>query len=335
MSIATTSIATTMSAPVSAEPAASPVIEPTDRASFTSAFPLRPFGIRHRLAGDPRFSLSRIVDMVRELPRDHIEYNSGQVAIGQDPDTTPLIDLDPEDVVRRIETAGAWMVLKRIEVLPAYRAVLEETLLSVARAQGHASLEAAGFEDIRGFVFVSSPNSTTPFHVDAEDNFFVHMHGEKYFTVCDNRDGTVVSDETIEHAISKHRNVTYNEAFEARSTCYSLQPGEGLFVPYLWPHWVRTGSQYSISMAVTWKTRAVMRKNDVFVVNALLRRLGFPQQPPGRNPATDGIKLAVYRSMKALVDPLRKSEAVRALVRKAVLGRNANYFVKPGAKTAA
>jgi len=39
--------------------------------------------------------------------------------------------------------------------------------------------------------------------------------------------------------------------------------------------------------------------------------------------------------MKALVDPLRKSEAVRALVRKAVLGRNANYFVKPGAKTAA
>jgi hypothetical protein len=315
--------------------AASAVIEGTDRSSFTSAFPLRPFSIRHRLAGDPQFSLARIVDMVRELPRDHIEYNSGQVAIGQDPDTTPLIELDPEDVVRRIETAGAWMVLKRIEVLPAYRAVLEETLLSVARAQGHASLEDAGFEDIRGFLFVSSPNSTTPFHVDAEDNFFVHMHGEKYFTVCDNRDGSVVSDEAIEHAISKHRNVTYNEAFEARSTCYSLQPGEGLFVPYLWPHWVRTGSQYSISMAVTWKTRAVMRKNDIFVVNSLLRRMGLPQAAPGRNAAADGVKLAAFRSMKAMIDPLRKSEAVRALVRKVVLGRNANYFVKTGAKPAA
>jgi len=329
------SIATTMSATASVVPSPSAVIEPTDRSSFTSAFPLRPFSIRHRLAGDPQFSLARIVDMVRELPRDHIEYNSGQVAIGQDPDSTPLVELNPEDVVRRIETAGAWMVLKRIEVLPAYRAVLEETLLSVARAQGHASLDAAGFEDIRGFLFVSSPNSTTPFHVDAEDNFFVHMHGEKYFTVCDNRDGAVVPDEAIEHAISKHRNVTYSEAFEARSTCYSLQPGEGLFVPYLWPHWVRTGSQYSISMAVTWKTRAVMRKNDIFVVNSLLRRMGFPQQPPGRNALADNVKLAAFRSMKTLVDPLRKSEAVRALVRKMVLGRDANYFVKTGAKPAA
>jgi hypothetical protein len=311
------------------------VIEPTDRAAFTSAFPLQPFAIRHHLAGDPLFSLPRIVDLVRELPRDHIEYNSGKVAIGQDPNATPLIDLDPQEVVRRIETAGAWMVFKRVEVLPAYRAVLEQALLSVARANGHASLEEAGFEDIRGFLFVSSPNATTPFHVDAEDNFFVHIHGEKYFTICDNRDGAVVSDEAIEHAISKHRNVSYNTDFEARSKCYALQPGEGVFVPYLWPHWVRTGSQYSISLAVTWKTKAVMRKNDIFVVNALLRRMGLPQRAPGRNAMGDGIKLAAFRAMKAMVDPLRKSEAVRALVRKLVLGRDANYFVKTGAKPAA
>jgi len=311
------------------------VIEPTDRAAFTSAFPLQPFAIRHRLAGDPLFSLPRIVDLVRELPRDHIEYNAGNVAIGQDPDATPLIELDPQEVVRRIETAGAWMVLKRVEVLPAYRAVLEQALLSVARANGHASLEEAGFEDIRGFLFVSSPNATTPFHVDAEDNFFVHIHGEKYFTICDNRDGAVVSDEAIEHAISKHRNVTYSADFEARSKCYALQPGEGVFVPYLWPHWVRTGSQYSISLAVTWKTKAVMRKNDIFVVNALLRRMGLPQRAPGQNPVADGIKLAAFRAMKAVVDPLRKSEAARALVRKLVLGRNANYFIRTGAKPAA
>lgn len=311
------------------------VIEPTDRAAFTSAFPLQPFAIRHHLAGDPLFSLPRIVDLVRELPRDHIEYNSGKVAIGQDPNATPLIDLDPQEVVRRIETAGAWMVLKRVEMLPAYRAVLEQALLSVARANGHASLEDAGFEDIRGFLFVSSPNATTPFHVDAEDNFFVHIHGEKYFTICDNRDGAVVSDEAIEHAISKHRNVSYNADFEARSKCYALQPGEGVFVPYLWPHWVRTGSQYSISLAVTWKTKAVMRKNDIFVVNALLRRMGLPQRAPGRNAVGDDIKLAAFRAMKAMVDPLRKSEAVRALVRKLVLGRDANYFVKTGAKPAA
>jgi cupin-like protein len=308
--------------------AAAAMIEAAEPAAFTSAFPSRPFAIRHKLVGNPLFSLASIVDLVRQLPADSIEYNSGKVSIGQDASSVPVIDLDPAEVVRRIETCGAWMVLKSVEAHPAYRAVLEQTLLSVARANGHASLKDAGFEDIRGFMFVSSPNATTPFHVDSEDNFFVHIHGDKYFTVCDNRDGSVVSDDEIEHSITKHRNVAYSPAYESKSTCYSLQPGEGVFVPYLWPHWVRTGSQYSISFAVTWKTKAVMRKNDIFVVNSILRRCGFSQRPPGHNPALDVAKHALFRMAKAVVDPLRKSAAIRAVVRRLVLGRGANYFVK-------
>lgn len=309
------------------------LVEPADPAAFASAFPLQPFKITHRLADNPLFSLPRIVDLVRELPVDSIEYSSGKASIGQDPKDVQFIDLDPADVIRRIETCGAWMVLKRVEQHPAYRAVIEQALLSVARANGHASLQDAGFEDIRGFMFVSSPESTTPFHVDAEDNIFIHIHGDKFFTICDNRDGSVVSDDAIEHSLTKHRNVRYSEGYEAKSTCYALKAGDGVFVPYLWPHWVRTGSQFSISMAVTWKTRAVMAKNDVFVVNSLLRRLGFPQRAPGHNPALDKIKLALFRSAKAVLDPLRKSVAARALIRKLVLGKNANYFMK--AKTAA
>ncbi|MCF8477183.1 MAG: cupin-like domain-containing protein [Pseudolabrys sp.] len=309
------------------------LVQPVDTAAFTSAFPMRPFAIKHRLAGDPLFTLPRIVDLIRELPADQIEYSSGKAEIGQDPDATEFIDLDPAEVVRRIETCGAWMVLKRVETHPAYRAVIEQALLAMARANGHNSLKEAGFQDIRGFMFVSSPDSTTPFHVDAEDNIFVHIHGDKFFTIYDNRDGSVVSDDAIEHSLTKHRNVAYSADYESKSTCYSLKAGDGVFVPYLAPHWVRTGSQYSISLAVTWKTKAVMAKNDVVVVNSLLRRIGFPQRAPGHNPAFDAIKLALFRSAKAVADPLRKSLAVRALIRKLVLGKNANYYMKT--KTAA
>lgn len=308
--------------------AAAAVVEPADRSAFAASFPMQPFSLRHQLAGNPLFTLPKIVDLVRHLPADSIEYNSGDAAIGQDAKETKFIDLDPEEVVRSIETAGAWMVLKRVEQHPAYRAVIEDCLNALARAHGHADLEDAGFEDIRGFMFVSSPNATTPFHVDAEDNIFVQIYGDKFFTICDNRDGSVVSDDAIEHSITKHRNVSYSPDFEKKSVCYSLKDGDGVFVPYLWPHWVRTGSQYSISMAVTWKTKAVMRKNDVFVVNSLLRRFGMPQAAPGRNPALDTAKLVAFRAVKAVVDPLRKSLAMRALIRKLVLGRNANYYLK-------
>src|SRR5471030_3309862 len=198
-----------------------PVIS-ADHGALRRDFPLKPFAIRHKLSGHPLLGLPRIAQLASELPRDLIEYNSGQVAISQDPDAMPHLDLDPVEVVRRIETAGAWMVLKRVENAPEYRALLENTLLSVARARGFNSLADAGFEQIEGFLFVSSPNSTTPFHLDSEDNFFVHIHGEKFFTIFDNNDRSIVCDDEIERSMTKHRNLKYDDSFAARGTEFHL-----------------------------------------------------------------------------------------------------------------
>src|SRR5262245_4359039 len=167
--------------------AVAPVITAAGNA-LRNDFPLKPFAIRHKLAGHPLLTLPRIAQLAAELPRDLIEYNSGKVAISQDPDAIPSVDLDPVEIVGRIETAGAWMVLKRVENSPEYRALLEDTLLSVARARGFNSLLDAGFEQVEGFLFVYSPNSTTPFHLDSKDNFFVLVHGENFIMIFDSSD---------------------------------------------------------------------------------------------------------------------------------------------------
>src|SRR6266513_1438394 len=151
-------------------------------AALRRDFPSKPFAIRHKLSGHPLLALPRIAQLASELPRDLIEYDSGKVAISQDPDAMPSIDLDPVEVVRSIETSGACMVLKRVENSPEYRRLLEDTLLSV-----------------------SSPNSTTPFHLDRGDHFFVHIHGERFFTIFDNNDRAIVSDDEIERSMTKHR----------------------------------------------------------------------------------------------------------------------------------
>ena len=124
--------------------ATAPVIT-ADHSALRRDFPLKPFAIRHKLAGHPLLSLPRLAQLASELPRDLIEYNSGKVAISQDPDAIPSVDLDTVAVVQSIETAGAWMVLKRVENAPEYRKLLEDTLLSVARARGFNSLADAGF----------------------------------------------------------------------------------------------------------------------------------------------------------------------------------------------
>src|SRR4029434_2304249 len=150
-----------------------------------------------------------------------------------------------------------------------YRKLLEDTLLSVARARGFNSLLDAGFEQLEGFLFVSSPNSTTPFHLDSEDNFFVHIHGEKFFTIYDNTDRTIVDDAEIERSMTKHRNLKSDSVFASRATGFHLFAGDGCYVPYQWPHWVRTADSCSISMAITWKTRQVRRLHDLRFVKSI------------------------------------------------------------------
>jgi hypothetical protein len=311
------------------------IIEPKRQDSFTQQFPLETFGIRHGYAEHPLFKLPAILDLVKQLPRDRIEYNSGKAAVSQNPDATPLVELSPEEIVRKIEIAGAWMVLKGIEVAPEYKSLLDEALMSVAKARGHESLDDAGFESIQGFLFVSSPNSTTPFHADAEDNFFVQIHGEKFFHVYDNRDYSIASDEALEGTIAKHRNLAYDEKFDAKAVSYHLFPGDGLFLPYQWPHWVKTAGSYSISMAITWKTAAVRRRNDLVVTNSMLRGFGLPQPVPGRIPAFDTLKVAAFRTASAAVAPLRRSESVRRAIRRIVLGKGANYYYREKEKKTA
>jgi hypothetical protein len=291
-------------------------------------FPLKPFAIRHRLAEHPLLSLPRIAQLAAELPRDLIEYNSGKVAISQDPDAIPTVDLDPVEVVKRIETAGAWMVLKRVENAPEYRRLIEDVLLSVARTRGFDNLSDAGFEQIEGFIFVSSPNSTTPFHLDSEDNFFVQIHGEKFFTIYDNTDHRLVSNDEIERSMTKHRNLRYDESFAPRGIEFHMFGSDGCFVPYQWPHWVRTAESHSISMAITWKTREVRRANDLHFFNSMLRGLGWPQKPPGVQPTFDGVKLAFYRAGTTAVRPLRTSMTMRRILRRIALGKRANYYLK-------
>lgn len=299
-----------------------------DNDALRRDFPSKPFAIRHMLANHPLLTLQRIAQLAAELPRDRIEYNGGDAAISQDPDKVRSIELDPVEVVQQIQTAGAWMVLKRIESSPEYRRLLEDCLLSVARARGFKTLAEADFQQIEGFLFVSSPNSTTPFHLDSEDNFFVQIHGEKFFRIYDNEDRTIADDDAIEHSLTKHRNLRYDESFRPRGVEFHMFGGDGCYVPYKWPHWVRTANEYSISMAITWRSKAVHRDIDLQFFNSMLRGIGLPQSAPGKNPALDAVKLSFYRSVLAVIRPPRSSESLRRVLRRIALGKKANYYLK-------
>ena len=235
----------------------------------------------------------------------------------------PKVDLSVEETIRQIEHCHAWMVIKNVEHDPDYKTFLETCLAEVATAAG------AGpdlVQDIQGFIFVSSANSTTPFHIDAEENFLLQIRGDKYLHVFDNEDRSILSEEAMEISPSKHRNQVYKPEFETRAEVIEMSEGDGAFLPYMWPHWVRTGDRYSISIAVTWKSPRVQRLNKVRYMNAALRKLGMPQPAPGKSAAFDGAKAVAFDVAHAVINPLRKAEWSRRLIRQVLFGRKANYY---------
>ncbi len=286
-------------------------------------FPNAPFRARHDLSGHPLFALPRLIELARSMDRDRIEYCSGDVEPNQDPSTVPGIDLSIEETIRRIEDCQAWMVIKNVEHDPEYQQFLKSCLADVARAAGP---DAESLEDFQGFIFVSSANSTTPFHVDAEQNVLLQIRGDKYLHVFENEDRDLVSEEDLEISPSKHRNQEYRAEFERRAEVFEMAEGDAVFLPYMWPHWVRTGERYTVSIAVTWKTPSVKRLNKIRFMNATLRKLGMPQRAPGSVPVLDGIKVAAYDAARFVIEPLRRSERSRRLVRQVLFGRKANYY---------
>lgn len=302
-----------------------------DQEEFASRFPRRPFSTRHTLAGHELVQLPALIDLARRLDADRIEANTGKVKANQRPEEMKMLDLPPDEAIRRIEHEDAWLVLKNVERVPEYRQLLVDVLGHVARAQGYASFDEAGMFDIRGFIFVASANTATPFHIDYEQNFFIHLHGDKEMHIFDNEDRSILSEAELEISPAEHRNLPYRGEYEEKATVYRFKPGEGVFLPFAWPHWVRTGNGYSISMQITFLRREDRRKIKLLSANALLRRAGLPQPAPGTAPWLDGLKVAAYTVLRALIDPLRGSQRINGLLVKLMARRRrGDYFEAEG-----
>lgn len=261
---------------------------------FESCFGVRPFMVRHHLTKHALFNLPRILELARRLPERSVEYNAGDVPLTLDPSHTPRTGLSVEKTIRRISECQSWMVLKNIEQDPAYANLLDECLAQVHGLSAHLT---PGMRDREAFIFLSSPGSLTPYHMDPEQNFLLQIRGEKTIHVFDPADRTVLSQQEIERFCSgAHRNLVFREEYQNRAEEFVLTPGRGVHVPVLAPHWVRNGPEVSISFSITFQTNLSLRNRHVHAFNAGLRRLGLAPAPAGRSALADRIKQFAFRA---------------------------------------
>lgn len=259
-----------------------------------------PFAVRHRLAGHPLFEPPRLVALARLLGPDAAEYNAGDVPLSLEPARTPRTGLTVEETIERIEECRSWLVLKRVERDSEYAALLDACLDEIQEAAG---VSLAGMRQREGFIFVTSPRSTTPYHLDPECNFLLQIRGDK---VCRVAPRSSVPEEDLERRFSgAHRNLAFGEAAARRAVGFPLFPGDGVHIPMAAPHWVLTGDGVSVSFSITFRTATSERDSALYRVNAHLRRLGLTPAPVGSSRPRDALKHGAVRAARRVLRPLR------------------------------
>ena len=221
-------------------------------AAFDRLYPETSGRLRHLLTDHPLLSLGRLAELAAKMNPAHVEYNSGQLPVGIDPEAVPGNGLSIDETIRSIEHNGSWMVLKWIENDAAYRGLLEEAL---APLKPFVEPKTGEMLTLQGFIFVSSPGAVTPYHMDPEHNILLQIRGDKTMTVFPQVDAELLSDEDHErYHTGGHRNLSWRDDFAAKGTAVQLTPGDAIYVPVKAPHWVKVTQGPSVSLSVTWRS---------------------------------------------------------------------------------
>ncbi|MBR9802066.1 transcription factor [bacterium] len=265
---------------------------------FRSHFSREPFLIQHTLNDHPLFQMDRLLELVKSLPEKSIEYNAGKIPVSVSHDQTPRNGLSAEETVRRIAECESWLVLKYIEQDPAYAELLEQCL---AQVRPLSEPIAPGMMKPHAFVFITSPGSVTPLHVDPEHNFLLQIRGQKTVRMFDGNNPDFVTHEELENFYcDRGRNLVLKEENRDRGWKFQLPAGQGLHFPVTFPHWVENSDEISISFSITFRTPDLDRRRALYRTNDRLRKMGLNPKPPGRNRLRDNACYHAFRACRKI-----------------------------------
>ena len=274
---------------IRAEPRVSLPMIDLDIASFD---PWRIQPVRHRLCEHPLLQLPALVELGRRLEaigsvRTHSSSTDAGTPFNEAPDMYPNTRSAAETLAG-IRDARAWMSLLNVQKDPVYRELVRSVLDGMRPA---VEQRDPGMSYRGGWIFVTSPNTVTPFHFDKEHNFILQVRGNKRVYVWDHQD-TVVASERARDAFHRHHSrdlLTWREEFRERAQVFDLKPGEGAYMPSTSPHMVENGDEPSVTVSFTYYTDSTRRDALLHTAHHLMRRAGWEPPAVGQAPVFDAL----------------------------------------------
>lgn len=263
----------------------------------------KPFQFGHRLMGHPALSLENLGRVLPSLPANQVFYSKSTRDTAEDLDRLHERNrngLSIGETIENIRTSDSYIMVRSPEIEPSFASLhrdLLEDVKEIIRARGSGT-EA---RESMLYLFIASPDSVTPFHIDRYSTLLFQFRGSKTVTIYPAWDERVADPFDCEDyvAYTAQRGPLLKTGAEAYGTAFRFSPGQALHIPFVAGHHVQNGpDDVSVSLSIIFKTDETerMRKAVMFNLKARhsLGRFGLQPAPVGQAPWKDAMKSAMY-----------------------------------------
>jgi hypothetical protein len=268
---------------------------------FVRDYNKKSFSFNHDLSSNPLFELTNLVKYSRRLPTDGglAYWSNGAAKVDDRWDKSGGTRYSLHDSIANIADNNSLVMLKRVELDPEYGPYVRQLMGTMVDLTGPALAR-----DIiigRATILIASPHRLTSYHIDSDTNFLFQVHGNKKFSVFDQTDRTLITDEELERYYAGDLNgAKFNECRQKDAQVYDLDAGIAVHVPSMAPHWAKNTDSVSVALSINFDLHSVVRLARIYKLNHRLRNYGLKPTPPGMSRGRDQLKLAAAGSLAAL-----------------------------------
>ena len=257
------------------------------------------FTFRHRLMGHPALSLENLGRVIPALPPSQVFYSSGVLDRRDDFDRAHVDHrngLSIEETIETIRTSNSYVMVRSPEHDPSFQPLFRDLVADVQQLMRDPGVGQTAHGAML-YLYIASPDSVTPFHIDRYSTVLMQFRGSKEVTVFPQWDERVIPADVREGFVSNSgQRAVWRPEIEPLGRTFQFAPGDALHIPFVAGHHVRNGpDDVSISMSVIFNTDATMAQTRAMVLNHKMRaRFGMTPTPVGSAPWRDSVKATVW-----------------------------------------
>ncbi len=236
-----------------------------------------PFKFGHKLLGHSALSLENLARALPLLPPENVMYSKNLLQNGDDFEGTfksKPKDRTLQQTIEEIRITNSYIMVRAPELEASFQGLKHDLLAdteSIIKGRGIGTRAI----DSELYLFIASPNSVTPFHIDRNSTFLMQFRGTKTVHVYPQWDERVVTAQNTEAYMAfANTKLPWSPEIDAYGTPFVFSPGEALHIPFVSGHHVRNGADdVSISMSIIFNTDESIAWRNALAFNHKLRKM--------------------------------------------------------------